>query len=298
MSADVDSLGFVGLGVMGGPQAENLARAGISPVVAYDPVPERLDAVVAAGAVAAADVADVARRADIVFLSLPGDPEVEAVLGQMLPELRAGHVVVSMGTASLALVQRMAALLAERDAVFVDAPVARGKDAAVAGTLSVMVGAEPDVLARIEAPLRAMATDISLCGPTGAGAVMKLANNVLVAQSVVAIAEVMAIVRRTGLVSAETVFDVLECGSAASFVLSNHGRKFMLPDAHGTQFPNRYMLKDVGYLLTLAASLGVDTPQARVAADTLRAACDAGLADQYFTSLMRVVDAGRGESAT
>ncbi|MFC5749273.1 NAD(P)-dependent oxidoreductase [Actinomadura rugatobispora] len=283
-------LGFIGLGVMGGPMCRNLVRRAGVPVTAFDVNAQALEA---AGAERAASAAEVAERADVVFLSLPGGPQVEdVVLNELLPHARPGQTVVDLSTSPVQLAQRLAATLAEQDVLFLDAPVARTRQAAVDGTLSITVGA-PDAAAfdRVEPYLRCMATEVRHCGPPGAGALVKLVNNLVVFETVVALAEAVTLARRTGLVGDETLFDALAAGSAASFALDNHGRKALLPDTHPRgAFPASYMRKDIGYALDLAEQAGLRLPAALLAHELLDAACGAGHEEEYHTVVVRVID--------
>ncbi|XVQ07042.1 NAD(P)-dependent oxidoreductase [Spirillospora sp. CA-255316] len=283
-------LGFIGLGVMGGPMCRNLVRRAGVPVTAFDLDPAALDA---AGAEKAASAAEVAQRSDIVFLSLPGGPQVEdVVLNELLPHVRAGQTVVDTSTSPVELAQRLASTLADRGVTFLDAPVARTRQAAVDGTLSITVGAPgADAFARVEPYLRCMATEVRHCGPPGAGALVKLVNNLVVFETVVALAEAFTLARRTGLVSDDTLFDALAAGSAASFALDNHGRKALLPDTHPRgAFPAAYMRKDIGYALDLAERAGLRLPAGRLAHELLDAACADGHAEEYHTVVVRVID--------
>lgn len=285
-------LGFIGLGVMGGPMCANLVRRAGVPVTAFD-----LDATVlgATEADRATSAEEVGESSDIVFLSLPGGPEVEAtVLNQLLPRATAGQTVVDLSTSPVELAQRLAGTLADAGVSFLDAPVARTRQAAVDGTLSITVGA-PDAahFARVEPYLRCMATEVRHCGPPGAGALVKLLNNLVVFETVVALAEAVTLARRTGLVSDATLFDALGAGSAASFALDNHGRKALQPDTHPrAAFPAAYMRKDIGYALDLAEQANLRLPAGRLAHELLDAACARGHAEEYHTVVVRVIEQG------
>jgi 3-hydroxyisobutyrate dehydrogenase-like beta-hydroxyacid dehydrogenase len=291
-------LGFIGLGVMGGPQCANVCRGAGLPVTAFDLAPENVERVVEAGAVAASGVAEVARTADLVLLSLPGGPEVADVLygaEGVLAHASPGAVVVDLSTTPVAVAQEAHRRLGERGIHFLDAPVARTRRAAIDGTLAIMVGGDRAAFERAEPVLRTMGTDVTHCGPAGAGALLKLLNNTVVFETVVALAEAVTVARRSGLVSDETLFDVLGSGSAASFALENHGRSALLPDRHPTGlFPAAYMRKDLAYALKFAGELGLDLPSATVAHSLLDRLCAEGFAENYHTAVVRLLDpAGR-----
>lgn len=288
------SAGFIGLGVMGRAQATNLTRKSGLPVTVFDLVPAAVDELVAVGASAATSVASLASASDILFLSLPGGPQVEAVvLGPdgVIENARAGTVVVDLSTIPVELAQRVGARATERGLFFIDAPVARTRQAAIDGTLSITAGGDPEVFAVVEPLLRTMASDVLLCGPNGAGALIKLLNNTVVFETVVALAEAITLIRRSGLVDPELAWKALGQGSAASFTLENHGRRALLPDVHAEGiFPAAYMRKDVGYTLDLAAQLGVTLPAASLAHELLGRTVDGGLALAYHTAVVRVIE--------
>jgi 3-hydroxyisobutyrate dehydrogenase-like beta-hydroxyacid dehydrogenase len=297
--APLSALGFIGLGVMGSRQSLNVCHRSGLPLTVFDVEPARLAPLVAAGARAATSVGQVGQQADLVLLSLPGGPEVSSVLygdGGLLESARPGTLIVDLSTTPVAVAREAHRRLAGRGLGFLDAPVARTRRAAADGTLAIMVGGTAENFHRAEPVLRTMGTDVTHCGPAGAGALLKLVNNTVVFETVIALAEAITLARRSGLVTEETLFDVLGSGSAASFALENHGRSALLPDTHPTgAFPASYMRKDVGYTLDLAAELGVDLPVATLAHSLLDRLCDEGYADNYHTAVVRLIDPRRPE---
>ena len=150
----MEHLGFVGLGVMGEPMCRNLARKSGVPVVGYDLSPEPLGRLAADGVRAARSAAEALDQAAVLFLSLPSGAEVEAVCEAegLVARAKSGQTIVDLGTSPVALARRLCARFAEKGAAFADAPVARTREAAIAGTLSIMVGADDATFRRI-APL-------------------------------------------------------------------------------------------------------------------------------------------------
>ena len=173
--AEVKQLGFIGLGVMGGRMCRNLAQKSGLPVIAYDVDPAKAAALEAHGVTAASSIKTVAEAADIVFMCVPGEPQVrDVVFGAdgLLANVRAGQTVVDMTTATVEVNRKTAAALAEKGVDFADAPVARGVPAAEAGTLAITVGASDEVFARILPYLGCMGAEISHCGGVGTGQVL------------------------------------------------------------------------------------------------------------------------------
>ena len=286
------TLGFVGLGVMGGRMCRNLARKSATPVIGYDVVPARIAECAGAGVGAGASVADVATRADIVFMCLPGEPQVREVCfgpGGLLEYARAGQTIVDMTTATVEVDRAVAAALAARGADFADAPVARGVPAAQIGTLAITVGASEEVLARIEPYLRCMGSEISHCGAVGNGQVMKLMNNMLVFQTVSALAEAMAIATRAG-VDRSKVFEILSRGSADSYAMRKHGAHMTSGDYPDDQFPTTYSLKDLRYALDLAERTGVDARGAKLVEERFLDAIDKGYGRLYSPVIYRLLE--------
>jgi 3-hydroxyisobutyrate dehydrogenase-like beta-hydroxyacid dehydrogenase len=291
------TLGFIGLGVMGEPMCRNLAKKSSSAVVAFDERAEPLEAVSREGVARGASAADVAARADIVFMCLPGEPQVRAVAlgpGGLASRARAGQTVVDMSTAPVAVARELGRAFAARGADFADAPVARTAQAAKDGTLSIMVGGDAVVFERLKPYLSCMGTEITHCGPVGAGQAVKLMNNMVVAQTVVALAEALAVARASGAVDPRVLFETLTKGSADSFVLRNHGMKSLLPDSHPTQgaFPTSYIIKDLSYALALAESAGVTLEQASTTRRLMEKTAAAGYRDNYYTAVVRTIAKG------
>ena len=288
-------IGFIGLGTMGEPMYANLVRKSGAPVIAFDLAPEPRERLRAQGAKIAASAGQVAAATDVVFVCLPSGDHVREVFegaDGLLANVRAdaGQTFVDLGTSPVGLARELAAKLAARGAAFADAPIARTRQAAQDGTLSVMVGADAAVFARIEPLLRCCATEVTHCGPVGAGQVVKLLNNMVLFETVNALAEALAIGRRAGL-EPELLFATLAKGSADSFALRNHGMKAMLPRTFPQRaFSTEYALKDLGYALDLAREVGVTARGAEVAGAVLRQTIENGLGNAYWPALVEVVD--------
>lgn len=288
-------IGFVGLGVMGGAMCRNMALKHDAEVIAFDNFPAAFAALDGTNATRAASVAEVAARADIVFLSLPGGPQVESVClgeGGLTSGTRRPSVIVDLSTTTVDLARSVAERLAAIDVIFADAPVARTREAAQRGELSVMVGASAELFEQIAPLLHYIGTDVTHCGTTGCGQVVKLVNNALVFENTLALAEMMVIGQRAG-VEPATLLDAVSKGSGDSFALRNHGRKSMLPrEFPEKSFPPEYALKDLGYVLELASQTGVSARVAQLAQRYYAAAAENGWSGRYYPSVIEVVDQG------
>src|SRR4030095_4429445 len=232
------TLGFIGLGVMGESMCRNLARKSKAAVVAFAGRGEPLASLARDGVAAAGSVRDVAARADVVFLCLPGERGVRAVALEpdgLAMSVRRGQTVVDMSTTPVALARELGRTFIGQGGDFAGAPVARTAQAARDGTLSIMVGADGVVFERLRPYLACMGTEITHCGPVGAGQAVKLMKNMVVAQTVVALAEAIAVARASGAVEPRVLFETLAQGSAGRLLRRHHGMESRLPDTHPNQ---------------------------------------------------------------
>jgi 3-hydroxyisobutyrate dehydrogenase-like beta-hydroxyacid dehydrogenase len=286
----IRTIGFVGLGVMGEPMCINLARRAGIPVLAHDLRPEPLARASEAGVKPAESLRALAGAVDLVILSLPNGAAVEAVIAELSAGLTPGAVVVDTSTSPLDLTRRLHAELLEKGVTLVDAPVARTREAAMRGELSIMVGATEAVFAHLEPVLSTMGSDVTLCGEVGAGQVAKILNNMVLFMNVAALAEAIAVGRRAG-VSPEVLLNTLSKGSGDSFALRNHGLKAMVPRQFPERaFSTRYAMKDLSYALAMAEASGVRLPGAELAMRHLRDAEAAGHGEEYWPVILEVID--------
>jgi 3-hydroxyisobutyrate dehydrogenase len=285
----IATLGFIGLGVMGEPMCGHLARRSGRTVLAHDLRPEPL-ARLAVHGVAAAQPADIAGRCDLILLSLPDGRAVAAVVGELERHLRPGQCVVDTSTSSVPLTREIGARLAARGIAYADAPVARTREAAARGELSIMVGASDAVFAHARPILETMGTDVTHCGPIGCGQVAKILNNMLVFQNTAALAEAIAIGRRNG-VPPEVLLPTIAKGSGDSFALRSHGMKSMLPrDFPERAFSTRYAIKDLSYALEMAEAAGLAVPGAELTMQRLKASEQAGNGERYHPAMLLLID--------
>ncbi|MEM9652962.1 MAG: NAD(P)-dependent oxidoreductase [Actinomycetota bacterium] len=324
------TIGFIGLGVMGEPMCRNLLARTDEELVVFDLRREPMERLAEAGASTAASVAEVVRRADPILLSMPGGPELEAVVAgaggvlETLAELRdgggrsepsagadgvdgadgVGRLVIDHTTAPLALTRDLAARCTELGARYCDAPIARTRQAAADGTLSIMVGGTAEAFAAAVPVLDLMATDVTHCGGVGSGQITKLLNNMMLFQNVRAIAEAHAIAvgldRRIGEdlgLDVDTVFEVIAGASGGSFALANHGRKSVLADDYPNEaFSTVYAAKDLSYALELAGQAEVDAVGAVTVGELLARTADAGYRNEYFPVMRKLLSPDRDAS--
>jgi len=255
-------VGLIGPGIMGRPMAINLLKAGHA-VAVHARRREAATPLAAAGATVCASPREVAERADVVFTVVSDTPDVEAVLlgpDGVIAGARPGTLVVDMSTISPTATRRIAAALGAKGVTMLDAPVSGGEAGAIAGTLSIMVGGAPEDFQRALPLLQVLGGNVVHIGGHGAGQVAKLCNQVVVAETVNAVAEALALARAAG-VDPGRVREALLGGFAGSRVLEVHGRRILEGD-YAPGFKARLHDKDMRLVRELAAEVGVDLPAA------------------------------------
>jgi 3-hydroxyisobutyrate dehydrogenase len=280
------SVGFVGLGNIGGRVASRLVANGVA-VRGYD---READNAAAAGARAAASPAAVARECDVVLLSLPDSPVVEAVVtgkDGLLGEVRPGQVVVDLSTAAPSSTVRLHAAYAEAGAHFVDAGVSGGASAAAAGTMSIMAGGDEQVVRDLQWVFDIISSQVFYMGGSGSGHTAKLLNNFLNAVSLAATAEVMVAARKADL-DLKTFLDVLNSSSGVNFATLKRFPHIVDGDYLEGGLSSRLMMKDVLLYVEHVRELGVPALNAPGPMASFGAALQLGYGDAISN---RVVDA-------
>ena len=289
-------IGFIGVGVMGEPMCRNLVREHSGPVTAYDLDPTPLERLAADGAAIAPSIAALAKTVDLIFLSLPSGREVRAVClgdGGLIESLAEGRTVVDTSTAPPALARELESAFAARGIAFADAPIARTRQAAIDGTLSIMVGGDAALVERLRPLLAHIAQDVTHCGPVGSGQAVKILNNMILFQNVRALAEGLAIARRQG-IEPTTFLEAVARSSGDSFALRNHGMKSILADRYPEDaFPVTYALKDLDYALDLAQESEVDAEGAALVKALFTEAIERGLGARYHPVIATLMDPSR-----
>ncbi|HET7445756.1 MAG TPA: NAD(P)-dependent oxidoreductase [Solirubrobacterales bacterium] len=284
-------IGFIGLGVMGRPMAENLLADGHELVVSSRS-PEPVAALEAAGATAAATPAEAVRGADVAITMLPDGAAVAAVTeGEdgILAAAVPGTLLIEMSTIAPAQARELAARGAERGLAVLDAPVSGGDVGARSASLSIMVGGAAADFERALPLLAAMGSTVTRVGEAGAGQVVKAANQVLVALTIEGVAEALTLAESAGIASA-TVLDVLGSGLAANRVMEVR-RQHFVDHAFAPGFRVDLHRKDLGIALDAAAEAGVTLPATPVVAGLLDRLREEGRGGEDHTALLAAVEA-------
>ena len=250
-----ERIGFVGLGMMGLPMAKNLVEAGYT-VTVFDLDAGAIEEAQGFGASPASTGAEVAAQSDIITTMVPDSPHVEAAIagnGGIIEGIRAESVVIEMSTILPETGKRMAELLAEKGADFVDAPVTGGVAGAEAGSMSVLVGGDAEAFERTLPVLSILGGDITHMGPVGAGHTTKIANQLIGVATLAGLSEAFVLAKKSGL-DMQTFYAAVKNGAGRSWALETLGPKILKGD-----FSPGFMVKHMQKDLRLAGQLADDT---------------------------------------
>lgn len=283
-------IGFIGLGIMGRPMALNILKGGHRLNV-WSRRAESMQPLIAAGAQACADAAEVAARSELVISMVADAPDVEQVaLGErgIAAGARPGLVFVDMSTIAPSAARSIAARLAERGVSMLDAPVSGGETGAINAALTIMVGGEEAAFEKAQPVFRCLGKTITRIGDSGAGQVAKACNQIVTSVSVLMVAEALNFARAAG-VDPARVREAMLGGSAYSRVLENHGQR-MLDRQFKPGFKAWMHRKDVRIVLDEAQQMGIVTPTSAVVAQILNAVVGSGEGEQDTISMLRVLE--------
>jgi 2-hydroxy-3-oxopropionate reductase len=296
----METIGFIGLGIMGRPMAENLREADYELVV-YNRTEEKADDFVEGGGEKASSPREVAEKSDVVITMLPDSPQVEElVLGEdgVAAGMSEGKLYIDMSSIAPATSRQVHEVLEEQGVEAVDAPVSGGQPAAESGELAIMVGGSDDAVQRARPILEVMGKAVTHIGPPGAGQVAKAANQVVVALTIQAVAEALTLVRKSG-VDAAKVREALLGGLAQSKILEMHGER-MLEHEFDPGFKLSLHRKDLSIALQAAREEGVPLLATAQAAELMNALLASGHGDEDHAVIATFYEelAGVSQSAT
>lgn len=283
-------IGFIGLGIMGKPMAQNLSKAGY-PLAVYARRPDMMDPLVSMGATACENPQAVAAQSDIIFTIVSDTPDVEQViLGEqgVIQGAQAGSVVVDMSTISPSATRHMAELLAKKGIQMLDAPVSGGEQGAIDGTLSIMVGGKEETFQTVLPLFEVMGKNIVHVGEHGAGQVTKACNQIVIAQTLVAVSEAFILARVSGADPAK-VRAALLGGFAGSRVLETHGQR-ILDHNFKPGFKARLHQKDMRISMEAAHEMGIALPGASLATQYLNALIGEGLGEEDSSAVATILE--------
>ncbi|MBE0620524.1 MAG: NAD(P)-dependent oxidoreductase [Burkholderiales bacterium] len=269
-------IGFIGLGVMGKSMARNLIKAGFK-VVLHNRSRAAVDELVGEGGIAATSPADLAARAEVICLCVPDTPDVEAVLfgdKGVASAVKAGSVVIDFSTISAQATVGFAARLKQAGVAMLDSPVSGGPGGARDATLSCMIGGEAATLARCMPVFKAVGKTFTHIGASGAGQLCKSCNQLVMASTAMAACEALTLAKKAG-IDPYKVREALLGGSAQSFVMQNHAKRF-LDGALAPGFRGTLLLKDLHLAAGAAKDAGSFAPVVAFTEQLFTALCNTG----------------------
>jgi len=284
-----NTVGFIGLGNMGKGMAENLVTKGHA-VLAYDVTAEAVSDIVGKGAQGASGPAQVAAGSERVVTMLPNNAIVETVYKEVLDNARSGSLLIDCSTVDPALSKQLSQEAQAKGCQFVDAPVSGGINAASAGTLTFMVGAESEeTFAAAEVLLKNMGAKITHCGGVGTGGAVKICNNLLLAISMIGTSEAMNLGIKLGL-DPKLLASIMGSATGRCWSVDTYnpcpGVLDNVPSSNGYRggFGTALMTKDLGLAQDAATRTKAATPLGSVAHQMYRVMCNAGYAEKDFSS--------------
>jgi 3-hydroxyisobutyrate dehydrogenase len=290
------TIGFVGLGNMGGPMAANLVKAQHR-IEGYDVVAGAAARLAESGGHAVANIAAAAAAGDVVITMLPAGPQVREVYfgpDGILAHARPGALLIDCSTIDVETARAVAAAAAEKGLQMIDAPVSGGVIGAEAATLTFMVGGGAEAFARAEPILRSMGRTIVHAGPAGNGQSAKICNNMILAASMIAVCEGFALAEKLGL-PAQTLFDICSTSTSQCWAMTGYcpvpGPVPAAPSNRGyaAGFTAANMLKDLRLSQQAAGATGAATPLGAAAANLYQLFVDSGAGGLDFSGIMQFV---------
>lgn len=265
----MQKIGFIGLGIMGKPMVSNLLKAHY-PVFVYTRRPETAKPFQELGATLSSSPKELALESDVIITMLPATADVEEIIiGKhgIIHSAKPGTIVIDMSTISANATQRMATLLESKNIDMLDAPVSGGEQGAIAGSLSIMVGGKANVLEKVRAIFEVLGTQIVHIGAHGAGQTAKACNQIIIAETIVAVTEALRLAKSSGVDPAK-VREALLGGFASSRVLEIHGKR-MLDHHYKPGFKASLHRKDMHLALEQAHQVHLELPAAQYAMQCL-----------------------------
>jgi 3-hydroxyisobutyrate dehydrogenase len=273
-------VGFIGLGVMGTPMANNILKAGY-PLTVWNRTREKMRSLVEKGAKAGESPKDVAEKSDVVITMVADSPDVEQVIlgpNGVIEGAHPGLIVVDMSTISPSVTRRIAKELEKKGVRMLDAPVSGGDVGAKQGTLSIMVGGSEDAFKECLPIFEVLGKRITYMGPSGSGQITKLCNQVICALNIQAVCEGLMLAAKAGL-DLEKMLNVVTGGAASSWMLSNLAPKMIKRDFE-PGFKMSHQLKDLRHALSLAEELKLPLPGTALVCQLFRILDALGMGDR------------------
>lgn len=285
-----EKVGFIGLGIMGGPMAHNLIEAGYDLVV-YNRPSDKAEELAGEGAKVVDSYKEVAEQCDVIIIMLPNSPQVEEVLageGGVFEAVREGTLIVDMSTISPVVTRELAEQAEERGASMVDAPVSGGDVGAQKGELSIMAGGSDEDFKRAEPIFDVVGKVATHVGDVGAGQTVKACNQIVVALNITAVSEALVLGSKAG-VEPQKIIDALSGGLAGSNVMDAKAEKFVGHD-FDPGFRVELHHKDLGIALAASREYGVSLPVTAIVDQMLESLKAKGRGDRDHSAILTLIE--------
>ena len=299
------NVGFIGLGIMGQPMAQNVVKGGYN-VTVYNRSNEKTKPLSKAGATVASTPKALAEAADVIILMLAGPEAIDAVLEGpegLMAGMKTGQTLVNMSTVSPQYSKQLADKLTAKSAVAVDAPVSGSRKPAEEGALVILAGGPKDKVTKLEPLFMCMGKKVVYCGDAGQGSSMKMAVNLLLGIMAAGICEAVNLGQKCGLDTA-TMLETMLAGPMGC-ALFEFKKPMLIDDSFSAQFPLKHMTKDIRFALQTADENGAMAPIGHTVFQLYRQSMGQGLADMDFAAVKKVFErisdsyssASQGQSA-
>ncbi len=281
-------IGFIGLGIMGESMCERIIRTGNYRTIVYDINQGQIEKLKDVGAIPAISIEEVGHKADIIIIMVPNSQNVEEVVLTLLPALTRDKIVVDMSTISPQASQKLAEKVSTTGAEMIDAPVVKSKGAAISGDLGIYVGGKPAVLEKVKPVLKCMGSEIIHLGNNGAGLVMKLCHNMLVAQIQNGVNEMLLLAQKNN-INTDDFIKAVSYGGGQNFYLDTKGETIKNKD-FSPKFPFGHMAKDIALGLELITENNLDLPATTLVNEVYTAGMAEGFNREDFSAAYKVVE--------
>jgi 3-hydroxyisobutyrate dehydrogenase len=282
-------IGFIGIGAMGKPMAINLLKAG-NELYVFDVVAPAVAEMVAQGAKACSTPKELAQVTDLIITMLPNSKIVESILtgeNGLLAGGKPGQVIIDMSSVAAGSTRQMARLAGEKGIGYVDAPVSGGVVGATAGTLTIMVGGEPEAFKIVEPVLKCMGGKIHHVGGVGAGDAMKVVNNLLLGANMAAVAEALVLGVKSGL-DPQVMLEIIKGSSGNSYALEAKTANFILKNQFAAGFAVDLQYKDLELATETAKSMGMPLPMGNLAQQIFEMARSKGFGREDISAVVKI----------
>ncbi len=291
LNIQIKNIGFIGLGVMGMPMFENLNKCKKFKVIGFDIKKDKLRLLNKKKFIHASNLSEIYDSCDLIITCLPSGKDVDDLYfkDDILSIVKKNQLIIDMSTSHPDLMIKLEEIFKKKGIFFADAPVARTRQAAIDGTLAIMVGSKKNIYNILKPILALMGSDIMHCGPVGTGQFTKIINNMILFQNVLALSEASKIAECFD-IDTEVLFKNISNCSGDSFALKNHGLKSIAKNYFPEfAFSIKYAQKDLSYALEIAKKLKVNTPGTDAVNKTFSEGLKQGFGDLYFPVIKKIL---------